>query len=300
MRRVAILIIILHGNWLYAQNYVDVAKIYFNTSSLNGFKNSLQQTRVTEYGLDVTYPIVLKGKNTLLTGLSYESTQVKFFEHLNYETVSSIAFRIGVNRKHSDRLSGSYIFIPKAASDFKRSSAHNFQFGMLALLRINRSERMNYKVGLYYNTELFGTFFTPILGLYYLSENKRWETNLNLPTMADINFKPNQVITVGLNFTGQIKSYRIANVLSTGLSGYLVKSSNEICGYLKINFTKGVSLQGRIGYSIARNYRVFKEDDKIDLGISLIKIGDDRDQLNTKFSNGMVYQAILLYRFVQK
>ena len=80
----------------------------------------------------------------------------------------------------------------------------------------------------------------------------------------------------------------------------MVKAANELFGYLKLNLSKSLSIQTKIGYSIGRSYRVYKETDKITVGSILIKIGDDRQQLNTDFADGFIYQASLLYRFVQQ
>jgi hypothetical protein len=79
----------------------------------------------------------------------------------------------------------------------------------------------------------------------------------------------------------------------------VVKISNDLFGYLKFNLTKELSVQTKLGYSLGRSYRVYDESDKIVFGSVLIRVGDDRQQLNTDFSNGWVYQATVLYRFIQ-
>jgi len=283
-----------------AQNYVDIARLYYNNTALNNFENSTDQTRVTEMGLDLNYPIVLKSGSAFLTGFSYEQTHLKLDAGAEYEIISSIVVRMGLNKKYSDKLSGTYTIIPKLASDFEQPSPHNFQLGALALMKFSRHDQLNYKVGIYANSELFGPFIVPLVGMYYLHKNKKLETNILLPSLADVNYKLNKVLTFGMNFTLQIRSYHLSDVETTSQPGYVVKNSNDACAYLKFNFTQQISLQTRVGYSVARTYRVFNEGDQLKMAVSLIKIGDDREQLNTEFSNGLVYQAILLYRFWQK
>lgn len=282
----------------FAQNYVDIARIYFNTTPLNEFGNSGSKTRINELGVDLTIPIVLK-KTVLLTGLMAESTSVKLDQDLAIARISSYTLRFGFNKKFSDAWSGTFLAIPKLASDFRESTDKNFQIGALGLLRYNRNETFNYKVGVYYNAELFGTFFVPILGLYHGGPDKKFEANVLLPSLVDLNYKIAQWANVGLNFTGQIKSYHLSGQTTGGLPGYVVKTSNEICSYLRINFSSRISLYTRVGVSVLRSYKVYDQDDKIDLGISLLKIGDNRSQLNSNFSNGLLFQSILLYRFVQ-
>jgi hypothetical protein len=165
-------------------------------------------------------------------------------------------------------------------------------------LKYTQRENKSYKLGIYYNSELFGPFIVPLLGVYYLSPNKKFETNLTLPFLADINYKLHQRLNIGVNFNGQIRSYHLNNVSATNQPGYMVKATNELFSYLKFNLTESLSIQTRLGYSIGRSFRVYDIDDKITFGSVLVKVGDDRQQLNTDFSDGFIYQATLLYRFI--
>lgn len=281
-----------------AQNYVDIARINYNTSALNKFEGSSTKTRVTEMGLDITYPIVLKNKDAILTGLSYERIDVKLMDTEGYQAISAIALRIGLNKIHNEKWSGTYVLIPKLASDFQQSSRKNFQLGALALLKYTKHDQLNYKVGLFINSDLFSPLTTPLFGFYYLSPSKNFEANVVLPQLVDLNYKLHKVVTVGLNFTAQVRSYRLSHITSTAQPGYVVKSTNELCGYLKFNLTKNLSFQTRVGYTLGRNYRMFDEEAKIDWAIMFVKFGDDRTQLNTRFADGLVGQGILLWRFI--
>ncbi len=299
MKQIFRIILVFGCNHLTAQNYVDIARMYFNTTAPNAFENSNTKTQVNEMGLDFTYPIVLKNNDAFITGISYERTSLRLYESEPYATISSVTLRIGLNKNHSERLTGSYMLVPKLASAFGQSSARNFQMGALALLKITKSDRLNYRLGLFYNSEFFGPLIVPILGFYALGPGKKFEATVNIPSLIDLNYKLHNFVNIGLNFSGQIRSYRLAELPVTLQPGYVVRQGADLCGYLKFNFSKSISLQTRVGYTVARTYRVFDENDKIDLGISFFAIGDNRTQLNTNFSKGMVYQSVLLYRFVK-
>ena len=206
---------------------------------------------------------------------------------------------MGLSKKHSDKWSGTYMLLPKLASDFESIAQRDFQIGAIALMKYTKRENLNYKLGVYYNSELFGPFIVPLFGLYYLSPDKKLEANLTLPFLADINYKLHNRLNVGVNFFGQVRSYHLTEILSTNASGYVVKTTNDIYGYLKFNLSKGLSIQTRVGYSLGRSYKVYDDNDKIAFGSVLLRVGDDRQQLNTDFSNGFVYQATLGYRFVR-
>lgn len=282
-----------------AQNYVELAKFYYSNTALNSFEQSDSSTRIKELGLDITAPLLINASDAILTGLIYERIETKLFEGYPAETFSVAGLRIGLSKKHSEKWSGTYLLVPKLASDFKHITWKDFQFGAIALLKYTKHENLNYKLGLYFNTELSGPFLAPLLGLYYLSESKKIEANLMLPFLADINYKLLNRLYVGANFTGLVRSYHLSELPTSEAPGYVVKASNEFSSYLKFNLTNALSVQARIGYSLGRSYRVYDEGDKITFGTVLIRVGDDRQQLNTDFSDGFVYHASLAYRFVR-
>jgi len=283
----------------YGQKYVDIARFHYSNSAENYFASSDSSTRIKELGLDFTFPGLINTSDAILTGLIYERMQTKLFESEPEETFSVIGLRAGISKKHSENWSGTYILIPKLASDFESISAKDFQIGVIALMKYTKREDLNYKVGVYYNSELFGPLIVPLFGLYHLSSNKKLETNLTLPFLADVNYKLHERLNIGVNFFGQVRSYHLYELPERGKNGYVVKASNDLSTYLKFNLNRQLSIQTRLGYSIGRSYRVYDESDKITVGSILIKIGDDRQQLNTDFSDGFVFQVSALYRFMQ-
>lgn len=281
------------------QNYVELAKFHYSSTDLNYFEQSDSSTRIKELGLDITVPVLINASDAILTGFIYERIETKLFEAGPTETFSVTGVRIGLSKKHSEKWTGTYLLIPKLASDFKAITWKDFQIGGIALMKYTRHENLNYKLGLYFNTELSGPFVAPLLGLYYLSDSKKTEVNLMLPFLADINYKLLARLFVGVNFTGMVRSYHLSELPTNESGGYVVKSTNEFSSYLKLNLTKSLSLQARIGYSLGRSYRVYDENDKITFGTVLLRFGDDRQQLNTDFSDGFIYQASLAYRFIR-
>lgn len=284
----------------FAQNYVELAKFYYSSTALNSFEQSDSSTRVKELGLDITVPLLINTSDAILTGLIYEKNETKLFEAYPEETFSVAGLRVGLSKKHSEKWTGTYMLVPKLASDFKHLTWKDFQLGAIALLKYTKHENLNYKLGLYFNTELSGPFITPLLGLYYLNESRKIEANLMLPFLADVNYKLLERLYLGANFTGMVRSYHLSELPTSENGGYVVKASNEFSSYLKFNLTNALSIQARIGYSLGRSYRVYDEDDKITFSTVLIRVGDNRQQLNTDFSDGFVYNASLGYRFIRK
>tara|TARA_R110000868_G_scaffold4211_2_gene26411 strand:+ start:9668 stop:9925 length:258 start_codon:yes stop_codon:yes gene_type:complete len=63
---------------------------------------------------------------------------------------------------------------------------------------ILKNVELKYKYGVYANTEKYGMIVVPILGLYYLSSNQKFEMNASLPIMADANYKLYPKIGLGM------------------------------------------------------------------------------------------------------
>ena len=164
---------------IISQNYIDIFKVNANTSSLNKFDTSSSTTRVDEFAADLTIPIKINTKTSVISGVINENIQTKLFADGNTKTFSAITLKMGMNRVFNDKWSGTAMLLPKLASDFASIGNKDFQMGAIALMKYKKRDNFNYKFGVYYNSELFGPFFVPMVGLYYLSPNKKFETNLD-------------------------------------------------------------------------------------------------------------------------
>jgi hypothetical protein len=286
----------LAGSFAFSQNYVDVLKVNASTTPNNTFDSSAIKTKLHEACVDLTIPVKINEDLSVLTGVIYESIQTKLFDDGIVKNFGSITVKIGFNNQLTEKWSATVVALPKIASDYNSFTNKDFQLGGIALFKYKKRDNLNYKVGLYYNTELFGHFFVPMLGLYYQSPNKKFEANIMLPLQADLNYQVLPFMNIGCNFNGQIRSYHLNNVTDANPNTYVTKSANELFAYVKFNITKSMSLQTKLGQSFGRSYKVYDEKDKVSFALPATFIGDKRQQLNSNFSNGMIFQVTLLYR----
>ena len=283
---------------LSAQNYVDLFKFTYLNSPLNTSDSLGDQVRVQEFAADITLPIPLRNGHALITGLYVEQLSVKSSpRNFNVEQVLSTQFKLGANIKHTNRLSASYIFLPKIASDFVELGKNDFQLGGIALYKFQKKENLNYVWGVYFNNELFGPFLVPIIGFHYLSKSEKLELNFSLPVWADMNYKFNSFFSSGVTFSAFVRSYYLSPQSTLGRDEYLVKSSNEIYGYGQFNITSSWIIQTKVGYSIGRRFSTYDIQDKVTWGFSAFRFGDRRNELNPRFSDGVLLQARLIYRY---
>ena len=273
-----------------AQDYVDLAKFHYAITPRNDFDSINGSTTIREFGADITLPIKLNEQHTILTGLYLEKIQTRLHPLSEKIAVSTINLKMGYHRKHNKKWSGTYLLLPKISSDLENLSSNDFQLGGLVLMKY-ASTTLKYNFGVYYNKELFGSFFVPLIGFYYQNKNKKLEINATLPIWADINYQLKSWLTMGTNFTAFVRSYALAN------DTYVVKRTNEIFGYLQFHVKKNFLIQTKAGYSIGRSYQSYNNDDKVNVGVSAFRFGDDRTVLNPIFTDGLVFKIRLLYRF---
>ena len=281
-----------------AQNYVDLAKIWYANTPLNQFDSTDAETRVQEFGMDVNLPIVLKENYTFLTGFTFGSSSARVSsENDDISSVYTVLLKLGMNINHTEKWTGTYLFMPKLSSDLKEIGRDDFQFGGLVLIDYKKREKFKYRFGLYYNSELFGPYFVPLFGLYYKSNNDKFEINATLPVWLDLNYRFAPWFRLGTNFSGLTRTFNINEPQFSENGEYLVKQSNEIFLYGQFEIHKSFIIQTKIGYSIGRRYSIYDVKDQVGFGLLLFRVDDDRDQLNSEFADGMIFRIRLIYRF---
>lgn len=278
------------------QDYVDLVKLQYGASPFNTFEGASQSNLISEPSLVLTAPIPLSENTALITGLfaGQISTQlVPTGERVSLYTINP---RLGINHKFNLRWSGQLIFLPKLSSDLENITARDYQYGAVGIMKYKKSSNLSYKFGAYYNSEIFSPFLVPIFGLYYQSPDKKYEVNLSLPISGFANMRIHRKTRAGIEFNGIVRTFDIDQP-GVPANTYVEKSSNEATAYLQFRLAKGLLLESHLGYSVARYYRVFKNEDKIDFGLSAFRFGDDRNPLNPELSDGLLLELRLLYRF---
>lgn len=297
MRKYLVLVLVLYRLLGFAQNYVDVLHSEYTATPQNTFDSSNQTTDLQKININLTTPIKLKNGNALLTGIVYDRINTSFDPGVTTTPVSSFILKLGMNIKHSDKWSTTFLLLPKIASTFtETSTSEDFQIGGLVLAKKNKTKHLSYKFGAYMNGDRFGPFLVPLFGFYH--KKNKLEMDVIVPSYAKINYSLTSKLTAGINWRATVKSY---NIQGGGISIYsyplyVHHLSNEVAAHIGYEPIKGVILRGMAGISLGRSFRVYENDDKIDFGLSLFRFGDDRVPLNTDFSNGLFYRAELAYR----
>ena len=280
----------------FSQDYFDIAKFTYTNTPPNNFSTSNGQTTVEEIGLELNFPIPINNKTILLTGLFSNRTRVKLDAKMSHTNLYVVGLNIGVNTIFNEQWSATFMNYSKLASDKITFSKKNLQAALLTLVTNKKRDDLKYNYGFYANTEKFGLLVVPIFGVYYVSPNKKFEVNLNLPIMADLNYKLRNNIWLGMKFDGLGTTYHINESIYSSSGAYVSKISNEIFGYLMFQLNNSLNINTKVGYAVRRNYEVYDANDKVKLTLGPFYFGDDRTRLNEGFENGVIFKVELLYR----
>ncbi|NNJ88650.1 MAG: hypothetical protein HKP53_04560 [Eudoraea sp.] len=281
---------------LPAQDYLDLASFSYTTALNRSFEDLPNDKAIQEWNLTLDAPIVLSPKTALITGITAGSIRVGLYpSSAPITNLYTLSLRLGWNTVYSEKWSGTYLIVPKISSDFTSGFRNGKQIGFIGLLTNTKSARLKYMYGLYTNTEEFGFLIVPLAGIYFKSSNDLWTANLLLPARADINYRFNDNTSTGISFDGLGSSFSIQN---TGFSDhYVTRSSLEFYGYGEFKVSPNLFLRAKFGYSYARNYRVYSQDDQVRLSLVGIFFGNKAASLNTDLEDGFQAKAQLIYRF---
>jgi hypothetical protein len=285
-----------------AQDYVDILKLSVNNTTLGNIDNNYE-TSVNNLNMEVYYPKKLSEKAVLLTGFTVENTRLD----LNVSRIqtadivsgrSSLTmtrFNLGMKYQHSEKWSGTYVFLPKIASDFENIGSNDFQFGGLAVLDYQYNETSKVKFGVYASSENHGSTITPLIGIWHRSKNSKFYINATLPIRMDANYALSKKFSVGSDLLTSIKSYNLSQLNS---DNYVQEESIRFAFYAALGMMdNSIILRGRVGFDTT-DYGVFNSNQKVGAQVLTFPLSTDkRTRLNSEFDSSLYVGFDAIYRF---
>lgn len=291
-----VLILTFVSQLALAQDYFEVFSFNQKHYPAADFPNTTSQSINNDFNIDFTYPILTKEGDVYLFGLFAEQFNTKLTPSSKTKNIFTLGLKIGSNVIFNDKWSASFIGLPKISSDLYDVNKKDLQTGFVVITKITKSDALNYKFGIYYNDDLFGTNIVPLIGMYKKSVNGKFTINITIPVSVDLNYQLNNTLFTGSRFNATVKSYKIGQDEILGKWTYLHKNNNEVKLYLQKRIGKSLITELHIGYTIARDYELYELGDELDLDLTLFKLNDDRQQLNESFGDGFVQEFKLIYK----
>ena len=277
-----------------SQEYVDLLNLSYSKTGDTSFENSSEHTTISIFDSKVTLPIVLNEKTALITGFDFNIKKLQLLPYSNFSKLYYTRLKLGFSTQHSDRWTGTYILLPILASDYKNIGADDIYMGGIAVWTYKKRKNFNYKFGIYTGNEAFGFYITPLVGIYYISPDSRFEISALLPGFFDMNFGVSSKTRLGIDYKGNSETFKIHN--DNPLT-YSENNSLELSSYVQNNsFDKNLLLRLKIGYS-TNSYDLYAVNDKIDLSITPFKFGSNRTKLNSELDYSAFLKVEARYRF---
>ena len=295
MKKFFLIAAILIGLFLKtsAQQKFTVASFGYMLSPGNTYADTNLKSNIGYFTGVLTVPLKLNDKTALLTGLRGNLWSVKYNPNGFWpENYYSLGLTLGVNHKFSESNSLLFVLLPKLNSDFKDLNSNAFQLGFISTYSHRVNEDFLWKAGLYYNSEFFGPFFVPIFGLDWRL-NKKVSIKGDLPIYAKVNVGFNENISVGLGYIALVSTFRLSGDFQ---DAYTSRFAIEPYLYADVKVVKNIYLNGKVGYTLGRNYPIYAKDDKVDWQLMFMKFGDDREQLNPEIEEGLFMEFTLSYK----
>ena len=247
---------------LYSQPYLDLVKLNYTYSPLNGVNDKQSPLQSNFFTADITLPIELKKGgdaiiiNPFFTNNTGEVSTTDFH-------VTSKALLVGFLKKDifpNWTLLSSFIVRRNTEVDIETDD--NWQYGGIILATWKKNEDVSFKFGMYYNREFFGNYFMALVGLDWKIDSKNNLFGV-LPGYMIFEHKVASKFYYGFAFHAFTNSYReqIIDPLSGG-SNYLRIDDNPLGIYADTYLSKKIVLSAEAGYTILRRYRYgYKYDD---------------------------------------
>jgi hypothetical protein len=281
-------------NLAYSQDYVDIVKFSVNNTKLGNIKNDYE-TNVNNLNFEVYYPKKISDKLVLLTGLTAENTKLNLFQTTDRSSLTMTRLNLGIKYQHSEKWSGTYVLLPKLASDFHHIGSNDFQMGALAVLDYQYNESSKVKFGLYASTENHGATLTPLIGLWHRSKNNKFYINATLPIRMDANYSLSKNFSVGSDLLTSIKSYNLAESNSVA---YVQEESIRFAMYAALGLIdNSLILRGKVGFDTT-DYGVYDSNEKVGVQVLTFPLSTDkRNRENIEFDSALYLGFDAIYRF---
>jgi hypothetical protein len=282
---------------LYSTSITCTGQSYFTVVSAQyGYASSNYLPKYTIYqseALNINLPIKVVKEDKIMLGGAYQRLSLRFDS-----SSQKHYFNSGINAgylKKTEKGSVIVLFISRLNSDYQKIGAKDLQYGGVVLASRKYSDNFTLKYGIYYNSELFGPFFAPLLGLDWKIKSRYRIFGL-MPQGLTIEDKVNERFRYGIAYQAPNLTYHI-NSPATDL--YLHQSQIRIGPFADFYLTKTIAASLKIEYPLPAKYRIFDTQQRYQLNVWGIGFGGERSQNKTPIqflTHGLMIQVGFAYR----
>lgn len=300
MNKLIFIVLIFFASKIKAQNFVDLANIYWRCSPLNNSTVSTEAVLFNTFSIDAKAPVKLNDSLIFIPGFEIANNQINTSND-NF-SFSNTTLQLGIEKKWNTNFKTLLMLTPKFSSTFTGGlDSKDFQFGGVLLNTIKRNKKFEWLFGAYVNTELFSVMIVPLFGFNW-QINDKWRLKTIIPVNLELSNAINKKWRAGFLFIGANASYSMRQQINpfttypNNYQPYMDKADNNAWFFSDIYLTKNLVLHLKAGYSVLRKYRIYDSSDKMKLKLGPVNIGDDRNEVPVLMKNGLSFEARLIFR----
>jgi hypothetical protein len=236
---------------LQAQPYIDVFTVrYFYSPEIGNPGKDKNSTRLDYFNFSLTLPFQFKNKkdalilSPFLERWNSQVESISGYKDYHYGLALPVGFLKSIPHSNWTILTTAIFRMNDANINFQGET----QWGGYILASWQRTQSLNYKLGLYINSEFFGLFVIPLIGLDW-KINDRFNLFGVLPASLTLEYKLSKHFFSGTVFRTFTNSYHdVANQ-------YMRVDENQLGLFLDYYYGKSWLFNIEAGHSILRKLR---------------------------------------------
>ncbi len=260
-----------------AQPYFDIANIYYQQSPDNSLYHSDENPLKTQL-ISASLQAAFKIKKDYVNFNPFcDYYQLQFSLPGKQELYGMGLGLTYLKQWRNEKWSTAFVVIPRLNSDLKKVDGNDYQVGGALLSTYKKNEKLSYKFGVYYNSEFFGPYILPLLGINW-KVSPRLDIFGVLPNQLNIEYKISKVFYTGVKLAFITNSYRFDD------HDFLRVNDNHVKVFLDTYLTKNIVFNIQAGQSVLRKYRTgFRENGSTNYN-------------DLKVNDGLILRAGIAYR----
>ena len=276
---------LLTAEKLMAQPYLDIVTVKATISPDAGSgQSSKVPVQYTQYIAGALYPIKLKDSSKIIIGLYNEGWNFKArdIDGISNE-LQGLLIPLGFIKPLPGKWSIAATIIPRWNGEAGNLFTNSFQLGGSLIAACKKTKDLTFRVGAYYNSEFFGPFIIPLVGIDWQITKKDNLFGL-LPQLLTYEHKVTNKFYWGAVYRMYNNTYRTGNDDANNLPAFIRINEMQLLLSADLYLAKKLVLNIEGGHSVFRKIRMGNDDAK--------KHYYQEDAVN----NGFVFKAGLLYR----
>ena len=281
-----------------AQESIDLLTISSRLGVPSPYENRVVG-KATEFGgmINLKIPVVLDSSNIWYSKLTYLNNRVVSTKNFgdsvaNPINIHGIMLQSGWLRKLSRNRSIQLLLVPRLMGDMVNVNSDNIQLGAVALYEKRFNSSLKMKFGAMYNQEMSGPFALPLIDLDWKISDKWWIGGL-LPVYSKIKYKFSENSNAGIGHFALMTSYRLGK--EAYKNDYIERTCIDVFSFFRQRVSGNFHLEGRVGYTLGRNYEQYNEGESVDFRLSLFSWGDNRTPINYSFKDNLYFNLRMVY-----